>query len=60
MKLNGTREVKRRLLDMGVIPGETVEIRNRGPMGFPIEILIQGYVLTLRKDEAEFVIVREE
>ncbi|NOZ14220.1 MAG: metal-dependent transcriptional regulator [Acidobacteria bacterium] len=59
LKLDGDREVKRRLLDMGVIPGETVEIRNRGPLGFPIEILIQGYVLTLRRDEAESVIVRE-
>ncbi|NOY22994.1 MAG: DtxR family transcriptional regulator [Acidobacteria bacterium] len=58
LKLDGSREVKRRLLDMGVIPGESVEIRNRGPLGFPIEILIQGYVLTLRKDEAETVIVR--
>ena len=59
VKLDGEREVKRRLLDMGVIPGEKVEIRNRGPLGFPIEILIQGYVLTLRKDEAESVMVRE-
>ncbi|MCK5878404.1 MAG: DtxR family transcriptional regulator [Holophagae bacterium] len=59
-KLDGVRGVKRRLLDMGVIPGEKVEIRNRGPLGFPIEILIQGYVLTLRKDEAEAVIVRED
>lgn len=59
LKLDGGREVKRRLLDMGVIPGEVVEIRNRGPLGFPIEILIQGYVLTLRKDEAKSVIVRE-
>ncbi len=59
LKLNGIREIKRRLLDMGVIPGEKIRIRNRGPLGFPIEILIQGYVLTLRKDEAEAVIVRE-
>ena len=60
VKLDGVRGVKRRLLDMGVIPGEKVEIRNRGPLGFPIEILIQGYVLTLRKDEAEAVIVKED
>ncbi len=60
VKLEGARGIKRRLLDMGVIPGETVEIRNRGPLGFPIEILIQGYTLTLRKDEAEAVIVRED
>jgi len=59
IKLAGVRGVKRRLLDMGVIPGEKIEIRNRGPLGFPIEILIQGYVLTLRKDEAEAVIVKE-
>jgi ferrous iron transport protein A len=44
---------------MGVIPGETVKIQNRGPLGFPLEIVIQGYVLTLRKNEAEAVTVRE-
>lgn len=57
--LGGERSVKRRLLDMGVIPGETVKIQNRGPLGFPLEIVIQGYVLTLRKNEAEAVTVRE-
>ncbi len=60
IKLKGVRAVKRRLLDMGVITGERVEIKNRGPLGFPLEILIQGYVLTLRKDEAEAVIVKED
>ena len=59
VRLGKGREVKRRLLDMGVIPGEHVTIRNRGPMGFPLEVLIQGYVLTLRKDEADSVIVQE-
>jgi len=59
VRLEKGREVKRRLLDMGVIPGEQLTIRNRGPMGFPLEVLIQGYVLTLRKDEADSVIVQE-
>ncbi len=57
--LGGERDIKRRLLDMGVIPGETVTIHNRGPLGFPLEIAIQGYALTLRKDEAEAVTVME-
>lgn len=58
-KTGGPAEIKRRFLDMGLIPGERIEIRNRGPMGFPMEILIQGYVLTLRKEEADAIEVRE-
>ena len=59
VKTGGAREVKRRFLDMGIIPGEALSVRNRGPMGFPMEVQIQGYVLTLRKDEAEAIEVQE-
>jgi len=59
VKTGGAREIKRRFLDMGLLPGEELSVRNRGPMGFPMEILIQGYVLTLRKDEAEAIEVQE-
>ena len=58
-KTGGAREIKRRFLDMGLLPGENLSVRNRGPMGFPMEVLIQGYVLSLRKDEAEAVQVQE-
>lgn len=58
-KLNGTREMKRRFLNMGVIPGEKVTIKNVGLMGDPMEISIQGYLLSLRKNEIQSIIVEE-
>lgn len=54
----GDQTVRRRLFDMGMIPGAKVSIRSRGPMGFPMEVLVHEYVLTLRKDEAESVLVK--
>lgn len=44
-----------RLLEMGVTPGATIQILRTAPLGFPIEIKIRGYLLTLRKAEAECV-----
>ncbi|SHE33574.1 FeoA family protein [Clostridium fallax] len=49
--------VRRRLLDMGITPGVEVEITGKAPLGDPIEVLIRGYKLTLRRDEAKAIIV---
>lgn len=44
--------LRRRLMDMGVIPGELVRVEKIAPMGDPIEVSIKGYKLSLRKSEA--------
>jgi ferrous iron transport protein A len=49
--------VRRRLMDMGIIPGIQVEISGKAPLGDPIEVLIRGYKLTLRKNEAMCITV---
>jgi Fe2+ transport system protein FeoA len=41
-----------RLLEMGLIPGETIEVVRIAPLGDPLEVKIQGYFLSLRKSEA--------
>ena len=56
-KISKDVPVKRRLLDMGVVPGITVEVIGKAPLGDPIEILLRGYKLTLRKDEASNIFV---
>ncbi len=58
VKLEGAGDVKRRLLDMGVVKGTTVEIERIAPLGDPIEIKIKGYNLSLRKEEASKIIVK--
>jgi len=52
-----TGNLKTRLLDMGAVPGTVVEIEKVAPFGDPIDILIKGYHLSLRKKEAEGIIV---
>ena len=45
--------VKRRLMDMGILAGEKVKVEKVAPMGDPLEVLIKGYHLSLRKKEAQ-------
>ena len=42
-----------RLEEMGVTPGEKVEVIRYAPLGDPIEIRIRGYLLSMRKEEAD-------
>jgi ferrous iron transport protein A len=48
-----------RLREMGVLPGTPVTLVRTAPLGDPIEIKVRGYLLTLRKSEAEHVVVEE-
>ena len=56
-KVDGEPKIKRRLFDMGVTPGAEVYLRKRAPLGDPIEVTIRGYELTLRKSEAENIMM---
>lgn len=49
--------VKKRLMDMGVTRGAEVLVRKVAPLGDPMEVNIRGYELTLRKMEAENIMV---
>ncbi|MFZ5452872.1 MAG: FeoA family protein [Thermodesulfobacteriota bacterium] len=49
--------LRRRLMDMGVLVGETVTVEKIAPLGDPIEITVKAYKLSLRKREAEGIAV---
>lgn len=53
-----TLSVRQRLLEMGLTKGTDIEMIRFAPMGDPIEISVRGYRLSLRRIEAESVIVR--
>ena len=53
----GEGKIRRRLFDMGVTPGAEVYLRKKAPLGDPLEVTIRGYELTLRKTEAECVMM---
>ena len=46
-----------RLREMGMLPGTTLTLVRTAPLGDPIEIKVRGYSLTLRKSEADHVMV---
>lgn len=51
--------VKKKIMDMGIVKGTTVEVISVAPFGDPINVLVRGYHLSLRKKEAEKIIVGE-
>ena len=57
VKLVGDGAIKRRIMDMGITKGTKVDVRKVAPLGDPIEVTVRGFELSLRKDEAENVVV---
>ena len=56
-KLEGDGAAKRRIMDMGITKGTSIYIRKVAPLGDPIEVTVRGYELSLRKAEAEKILV---
>ena len=52
-------EIFLKLMEMGCIPGEPVNVDQIAPLGDPISISVAGYRLSLRLDEAEKIWVEE-
>lgn len=57
LKLTGDGAVKRRIMDMGITKGTEVFIRKVAPLGDPIEVKVRGYELSLRKADAEKILI---
>jgi ferrous iron transport protein A len=60
LKVSGEKELRCRLLDMGIIPKTNVSVRKTAPMGDPIEIHLRGYELTIRVNDARKIEVAEK
>lgn len=57
VRVSGEKSTKRRLLGMGMVPGETVTVNKVAPLGDPLELVVKNYQLSLRKTEASRIIV---
>lgn len=57
--IGGQGILRRRLLDMGLTPNTRVEVRKVAPMGDPIELFLRSYVLTIRREEASKIELKE-
>jgi Fe2+ transport system protein A len=59
VKLNGEGALKRRIMDMGITKGVEIFVRKIAPLGDPMEVNVRGYELSIRKSEAENILVKK-
>lgn len=56
-RIQGEGPVRRRIMDMGITRGCEVFVRKVAPLGDPIEVTVRGYELSLRKADAEMIVM---
>ena len=59
-QVGGEGALRLRFLDMGLIPGTKVTLRKVAPMGDLIQIQVRGYELTIRREDAARITLKEE
>ena len=57
VKLHGEGAIKRRIMDMGITKGVEVYVRKVAPLGDPVEVTVRNYELSIRKADAEMVLI---
>ena len=57
LAVKGSGAFRRRLLEMGFVPGAEILVKKYAPLRDPIEFVIKGYHVSLRRDEAENVLI---
>jgi len=55
--VHGGATLRKRLLDMGLVPGAEISVVRVAPLGDPVEYMVKGYRLSLRRSEAAHVLV---
>lgn len=55
--VHGSAVLRKRLLDMGLVPGAEISVVRVAPLGDPVEYMVKGYRLSLRRSEAAHVLV---
>ena len=59
-RVSATGDMGRRIREMGLVPETPIQIRGRAPLKDPVAVKIRDYVLTLRNNEADSVLVEVE
>ncbi len=57
LSVGGRGVIKRRLLEMGIVPGNSITMVRFAPLGDPLEYKLEGCLLSLRREEAKGVMV---
>ncbi len=57
IRVRGDARFRRRIMEMGMVPGEVVEVVRLAPLGDPVQFRVKGYRLALRTREAAHILV---
>ena len=55
VRITGSGPLRRRIMDMGIIRGTDIFVRKVAPLGDPIEVMVRGYELSLRRDDIDII-----
>ena len=55
--ITASGELGRRIRDMGLVPGTFILVRGRAPLYDPVALKVMGFTLTLRNNEADYIMV---
>lgn len=58
-RVQGEGALRRRIMDMGITRGTPICVRKVAPLGDPMEITVRGYELSLRKQDAEMILLQK-
>ncbi len=56
-RIEGGGALRRRMMDMGIVPGVELEVVRRAPLGGPLQIRLKGYYLAMRRGECAKIMV---
>lgn len=59
-RVEADETIQRRLLEMGLVRGEAIRVRKLAPLGDPMELVVKGYHLSLRRAEGACILVERE
>jgi len=57
--IQGGGAIRRRMMDMGIVPGVELEVVRRAPFGGPLQVRLKGYYLAMRRGECSKIVVAE-
>lgn len=58
LRVGGRGRTRRRFMEMGLVKGETILVERVAPLGDPVEFLVKGYHVSLRRDDARQIEVQ--
>jgi Fe2+ transport system protein FeoA len=57
LQIHTQGSIRKRLLEMGFVPGAHLKVEKLAPLGDPMELIIMGYHLSLRREESDCILV---